>query len=231
VLTFALMSAPIVSTEFKRDRLVVAAAYVQWWPSALTLLVIGMIYALLSDQLTLGPPWELLVVVLLTLPAARVTRWRGLWRARRYLVLGSLGIVSASVTVSAAFLVRELIARKADPIELLEDAALIWLSNVLTFALIYWEVDGGGPAHRHAAKRASTDFAFPQNVLADDPADPRGWMPDFLDYLFLAFNTSTAFSPTDTMVLARRAKALMMWQSIVSLITIVVIAARAINTI
>jgi hypothetical protein len=101
--------------------------------------------------------------------------------------------------------------------------------GLLTFALWYWEVDGGGPPHRHATKRGSTDFAFPQRVLAEPALE--GWMPDFLDYVFLAFNTSTAFSPTDTMVLARRAKVLMMWQSAVSLTTIAVIAARAINTI
>src|SRR5207245_2439240 len=102
-------------------------------------------------------------------------------------------------------------------------------SNLLTFALWYWEVDGGGPAHRHATRCGSSDFAFPQRVIGDQ--QDAAWVPEFVDYVFLAFNTSTAFSPTDTMVLARRAKLLMMYQSILSLITIAVLAARAINTI
>ena len=77
----------------------------------------------------------------------------------------------------------------------------------------------------HLGRQCSTDFVFPQMAVQQTE-----WTPEFVDYLFLAFNTSTAFSPTDTMVLARRAKVLMMLQSIISLVTIAVLAARAINT-
>ena len=112
---------------------------------------------------------------------------------------------------------------------LLRSAGLLWLSNILVFALWYWEIDGGGPAHRHATGCGSTDFAFPQRVLGD--ADLARWMPDFVDYVFLAFNTNTAFSPTDTMVLGRRAKLMMMYQSVLALTTVVVLVARAINAI
>ena len=148
--------------------------------------------------------------------------------ARRWIVIAAIAAFSVAVTVSAVFLVGALLYRSLEAGGLLRDAALLWLSNLLTFSLWYWEMDGGGPAHRHATKCGSTDFAFPQNVLGGEIE--ANWTPDYIDYVFLAFNTSTAFSPTDTMVLARRAKMLMMWQSIVSLTTIAVLAARAINT-
>jgi uncharacterized membrane protein len=138
-------------------------------------------------------------------------------------------MVTLALTVSAGFLVEALIDHSLDALTLLVSGVLLWASNILTFALWYWEVDGGGPAHRHATGCGSTDFAFPQRVL-NEPALAH-WMPDFVDYLFLAFNTNTAFSPTDTMVLERRAKLMMMYQSVLSLTTIVVLVARAINAI
>lgn len=100
--------------------------------------------------------------------------------------------------------------------------------NILAFAVWYWEIDGGGPARRHPGRHSSTDFAFPQQQ--DDDGLVEGWSPGFVDYLFLAFNTSIAFSPTDTLVLSRRAKLLMMAQALISLVVLAVLAARAINT-
>jgi hypothetical protein len=221
-----------LASQTEPDPTVAEATPVRWWPAALAVLVLSLIYALLPTRLTVGPPWLLLAVVLVAFAGIAISHWRGLLHMRRYFVLGALGIISLAVTVSAGFLISALLDRRAEASTLLRDAALLWVSNVLTFALLYWELDGGGPAHRHATGRPSTDFAFPQMVVAaGDGHKHSRWHPDFLDYLFLAFNTSTAFSPTDTMVLARRAKALMMWQSIVSLITIAVLAARAINTI
>jgi hypothetical protein len=216
----------VATQQTERERLITAAGYVRWWPGALAFLVLGVLYALLPERLTVGPPWVPLIVVLLGLGGSRLSRLRGFMLVRRYIVLAALGIVSLAITVSAGFLIGALLERRTDAGSLLGSAAALWVSNILVFALLYWETDGGGPAHRHAAKRASTDFAFPQSVLAQSEV----WMPEFVDYVFLAFNTSTAFSPTDTLVLARRAKALMMWQSVVSLVTIAVLAARAINT-
>ena len=214
--------------KVEAQALVHAARRVRWWPSALAFIGIGVIYALISSSLAVGPPGALLGLGLLTIVAARVTRARGLMDARRWIVIAAIAAFSVAVTVSAVFLVGALLYRSLEAGGLLRDAALLWLSNLLTFSLWYWEMDGGGPAHRHATKCGSTDFAFPQNVLGGEIE--ANWTPDYIDYVFLAFNTSTAFSPTDTMVLARRAKMLMMWQSIVSLTTIAVLAARAINT-
>jgi hypothetical protein len=126
------------------------------------------------------------------------------------------------------------------PQALLRAAVALWFANVLVFALWYWKLDAGGPLGRESATgKIESAFLFPQ-MLADsepraqqgkkDPAkvDPQ-WTPHFMDYLFLAFNTSTAFSPTDTAVLSRWAKVGMMLQAIISLAIIAIIAARAIN--
>jgi hypothetical protein len=218
-----------VAIKAERAAVERAAARVRWWPAALAFLALGVIYALISPQLTVVSPWVLFVLAALAVVGGSISRWRGLHVMRRRIVLGTLAAIGAVVTVSAAFLVGALLSREIGAGELLRGAALLWIVNVLTFSLSYWELDGGGPANRHATGSGSTDFAFPQRAVAGDA--PVSWLPDYLDYVFLAFNTSTAFSPTDTMVLARRAKVLMMWQSLVSLVTSAVLVARAINTI
>ena len=206
-----------------------AAANVRWWPAALAFILLGVAYALVSERLTVGPRWALLVLAVVAVVGVRVLRWRGMIRATRLLVLGVLALVTLALTASAAFLVGALIDHSLEATTLLISGVLLWASNILTFALWYWEIDGGGPAHRHATLCGSTDFAFPQKVLGGD--DLANWMPDFVDYVFLAFNTNTAFSPTDTMVLGRRAKLMMMYQSVLALTTVVVLVARAINAI
>jgi len=206
-----------------------AMANVRWWPAAVAFILLGVAYALVSERLTVGPRWAMLVLAIIAVVGVRVLRWRGMFHATRVLALGVLAVVTLALTASAAFLVEALIDHSLDAITLLISGALLWASNILTFALWYWEIDGGGPAHRHATGCGSTDFAFPQRVLGD--ADLAQWMPDFVDYLFLAFNTNTAFSPTDTMVLDRRAKLMMMYQSVLALTTVVVLVARAINAI
>ncbi|MEV6284859.1 hypothetical protein [Kribbella sp. NPDC051770] len=113
---------------------------------------------------------------------------------------------------------------------LVKAALLIWVTNVVAFAVWYWEVDRGGPfarapEHEHETERA--DLLFPQ-MTADIPGWEK-WLPGFTDYLFVAFTAATAFSPTDTMPLSARVKALMTVQSAISLLTIAVVAARAVN--
>ncbi len=197
------------------------------WPAAVALVTIGLIYLFLSQRYTIGPRWLPLAVILAFLIPINLSRWRGHLRITRRLVLLVMALVTGSVAGSAASLVIRLTIGRTNAVGLLLDAALIWVSNVLVFALWYWEIDAGGPAERHLTGHCSTDFIFPQ--MTQEHLAP-GWSPAFLDYLFLAFNTSTAFSPTDTMVLSRRAKVLMMTQSLISLVVIAVLAARAINT-
>jgi uncharacterized membrane protein len=198
------------------------------WPAAVALLAIGAIYATLSERLTVGPPALLLGLVAVLLVPLMSAHRRGNHRLARWLALGLTTLVTLAVAASVLFLLTLLPARGTSASALLVDAALIWVSNVATFALWYWEIDGGGPARRRRHAHASKDFLFPQ--MDPDNATSSGWSPGFVDYLFLAFNTSTAFSPTDTAVLSRRAKVLMMAQSLLSLLVVAVLAARAINT-
>ena len=110
---------------------------------------------------------------------------------------------------------------------LLTTSIAIWATNVLLFSLAYWHLDRNGPWGRQTGWDGPADFTFPHG----DPEDhfPQGWRPTYPDYLDLAFNTSTAFSPTDVLPLSPRAKMLMMLQSTISLVTVITVGARAIN--
>lgn len=198
------------------------------WPAGIAALVIGALYFLVSSQLRVGPPWLLLAVELIAVGLLALFRRLGMHLATRRVALTLTILVTVAVSTSAVFLVTRLPGGKEPASRLLRDAALVWVLNIIVFALWYWEVDGGGPARRHRGHHASSDFVFPQMVFDDE--ESAMWVPDFLDYLFLAFNTSTAFSPTDTLVLSRRAKVLMMYQALVSLLIISVLVARGINT-
>ena len=110
---------------------------------------------------------------------------------------------------------------------LLGSAVVTWVGNLLAFALLYWLLDGGGPDARINSDSWRADFVFPQPVRKAD-LDPN-WRPNFLDYLFLAFSTATAFSPTDTPPLTTRARMLMLVEATASLLTIAITAARAVN--
>jgi hypothetical protein len=201
------------------------------WPALIGLAGIVAIYLVLSEQDMAGPRWLLPGVVLVLLAAVYLARYferPGLAHAAGLTLAAT---ITLAVAASAAFLVLALPGQRVAPPDLLRDAALVWVANVLCFALWYWQTDGGGPVQRHRdghQARERAGFLWPQWTL-DTPA-AHSWTPHFVDYVFLAFNTSTAFSPTDTLVLSRGAKLLMMGQSIISLVVIAVLAARAINT-
>jgi len=137
------------------------------------------------------------------------------------------------MVVSVFLLISALPSHKQSPPALLRSAALLWLTNILVFALWYWRLDAGGPHGRDARPgHFEGAFLFPQMTMptqAKVASGQRLWSPNFLDYLFLAFNTSTAFSPTDTPPLARWGKMLMMLQSLISLTVLALLAARAVN--
>jgi hypothetical protein len=142
-------------------------------------------------------------------------------------------VVTLSVAISLGLLISRLPAHKERPGQLLRSAGALWICNILVFACWYWRLDAGGP-HQRSLHRSHTDgaFLFPQMLLDPDLRKEMGedqWNPGFVDYLFLAFNTSTAFSPTDVPVLSRWAKMLMMVQASISLATIALLAARAVN--
>jgi uncharacterized membrane protein len=197
------------------------------WPAGLALLAVGALYAVISDGLTFGPRVFVLGLVAVLLVPLMTAHLRGRHRAARWLGLVVVGFVTLAVVVSTFLLVTSALGRGTSAPALLRDAALLWVINVATFAVWYWEVDGGGPVVRRRKGHRSEDFLFPQTNVAT--ATARTWHPGFVDYLFLAFNTSTAFSPTDTAVLSRRAKVLMMVQALLSLVILAVLVSRAIN--
>ncbi|EPE94272.1 hypothetical protein [Rhizobium grahamii] len=114
-------------------------------------------------------------------------------------------------------------------VSLLTSSFTIWITNVLTFSLLYWQIDAGGPSRIARGIARRPDWLFPQ-ASTPDVAAPN-WRPLYIDYVSLAFNTATAFSPTDVLPLTQRAKALMMLESVISLLTLVLVAARAVNVI
>jgi len=191
------------------------------------LLAVGALYAVLSEALSIGPRVFLLALVAVLLVPLTTAHLRGSNLLARRISLGVIGFVTVAVVVSTVLLVLSALSAETSAPALLRDAALLWIINVATFSLWYWEPDGGGPALRHREGHRSGDFLFPQMHLGGGVA--RGWSPGFFDYVFLAFNTSTAFSPTDTSVLSRRAKVLMMLQALLSLVILAVLVSRAIN--
>lgn len=198
------------------------------WPALLAILVAGGLYSVLSDELSIGPRWLLLAIVgLLAIPNLISHQMR---RRSFNNVLGFVteGIVTAFLLTSVVQLVRALPGRRISPVALLYSAGSLWLCNVVIFALWYWRLDGGGPYGR-GKDHVEGAFLFPPMTgdgrkMCDGP-----WSPRFVDYLFLAFNTSTAFSPTDTPIISRWAKILVMVQSLISLTLVGVLAARAVN--
>jgi uncharacterized membrane protein len=168
----------------------------------------------------------LMFAALVAANPVRITR-ESLWV--RALGLSLVGLTSLMTAWSAVRLVYALANGRGgtNAMALLLDGGGIWLTNVLVFALWYWEVDRGGPAARAKARNKYPDFLFSQMTTPE--LVPRDWEPAFVDYLYLSFTNATAFSPTDTLPLTRWAKLMMMFQSGISLVTVALVVARAVN--
>jgi uncharacterized membrane protein len=203
------------------------------WPAFIGALAAGGLYAALPEALTLGPRWLFPSLVLAVLIPSMVSYHTGRHRLNAILGLAVDALLTVGLIVSVILLINALPSGKETPQELLLSAASLWITNILVFALWYWRLDAGGPYQRDKLPGHSDGaFLFPQMTLSKEAlreAGQQNWSPNFIDYLFLAFNTSTAFSPTDVPVLAGWAKILMMLQSLLSLLIIALLAARAIN--
>lgn len=199
----------------------------------LAILAVGCLRLALPESLSVGPGWLLLVVVgVLLIPTvwARLGGSHGLNQVLGYVVNG---VVTLDMAWSLGLLLKALPAHTESPKDLLRSAVALWLSNIFVFASWYWRLDGGGP-HARELRASHTEgaFLFPQMTLDADTREQmhlRSWSPGFIDYLFIAFNTNTAFSPTDCPVLSRWAKVLMMIQALISFTTVALLAARAVN--
>jgi hypothetical protein len=203
------------------------------WPAVVALFAMAGLRLALPDALSVGPAWLLLAVVgVMVVPiiwARRVDNHR----LNEILGYTLIAIVTLDMAWSLGLLITALPAHKETPVELLRSAGALWVTNILVFASWYWRLDAGGP-HAREMRGVHIDgaFLFPQMTLNADAKRDMGedyWSPGFVDYLFVAFNTSTAFSPTDCPVLSRWAKLMMMVQSLISFATVVLLAARAVN--
>jgi hypothetical protein len=195
------------------------------WLSIMAVLAVGGLYWALPEALSPGPGWLALALVAPLSIVGAVLHRQSKYALNQIVGYTLLSIITAAMISALVLLIAALLDHKEAPRVLLRSAAALWISNILVFASWYWRLDAGGPNQRELrSEHTEGAFLFPQMTMGD-----RDWMPGFVDYLFLAFNTSTAFSPTDVPVLSRWAKGMMMVQSTISLTTLALLAARAVN--
>mgnify|MGYP001398953742 CR=1 FL=1 len=204
------------------------------WPVALAILTVLLLLAVLPGRIRVFPGWFPYVIAIVVLVPMAVPRLAGVqsrWvRIERWTTVTFFLVAMGGTLAGLAYLIRAMINRPADlsGLQLFESSISVWFINVLNFSLFYWEMDRGGPEARVNKAGTRPDWLFPQEGAPPEDV-PRGWRPVFVDYLYLGYSTATAFSTTDVMPLTSRAKLLMMIESMISLATIVVVAARAIN--
>lgn len=206
-------------------------------PAAIAVLVAIALYALLPDRLLLGPRYVVPVLELLLfipLVKANPRRMAKENRLLRRLSIGLVLLIAASNAVALVLLVHDLVVGQSDDaVTLLIAAGQVWLTNMLVFALAFWELDRGGPVVRTQTARPrlpSADFRFPQDEdhdaiteVAKRSSAKSGWAPGFIDYLYVSITNSSAFSPTDTMPLSPRVKLLMALESVSALVLSVIV--------
>ena len=231
----------MVELELDSDDLVIDESR---YPPALAVLVAAVLYATLPRAYVSGtstsilgagrfvlPALEILLLIPLVLTAPRkVSRLHvveRLWRRRAAIVL--IGLISLANAASIVLLVHLIITgHKTNGHELFRAAINIWLTNVIVFALWFWLLDEGGPVRRRRSPgRRNHDFLFPQQENPE--IGQEDWQPRFVDYLYVSYTNAAAFSPTDVMPLTQWAKLLMMIESAASLLTLLMVAARAVN--
>ncbi len=186
----------------------------------------------LGDRYTLGPHWLIPVIelgIVIPLTVASPYRHHRESRFQQVAAVAVIAVVNIANLGSLGYLIHELVynGKNISGPELLWSSVSIWVTNIIVFALWYWELDRGGPDERQKPWHCAPDFLFPQMTTPGCAAD--NWSPGFVDYAYVAFTNATAFSPTDTMPLSAWSKALMMVQSVTSLATITLVAARAVN--
>ena len=205
------------------------------WPVIVAASAAAALHFALPAALRPGTPWILGIVVATLVIAATVFRRLGMHRENAWASYGVLGALALGLLYGVVALVVGLVQKTENATELLTSATVLWVTNVIVFASWYWRLDGGGPNERERRDAHTRGaFLFPQMTITPPSGDvtlaeEEKWRPNFVDYLFLAFNTSTAFSPTDVPPLSPVAKMAMMLQSVISLTTVVVLAGRAVN--
>ncbi|MGZ6717938.1 MAG: hypothetical protein ACXVE2_07690 [Solirubrobacteraceae bacterium] len=228
---------PPVPTNLERrldqDVQTALSRYDPYWGAQLVLGLAILLSLSLSEKLTPGPTWLLPALEGLTLVGLMIASPRPRMRhnpLRRHLALTLIAVVSAANAYSLVLLVHYLLkGGRASGHALIGSGMVLWINNVLLFGVWYWQLDGGGPRARTLARKPHPDFLFPQMTDDARPFAPPGWEPRLVDYLYTSLTNATAFSPTDTMPLTPMAKSLMAAQSLVALVTIGLVVARAVN--
>jgi hypothetical protein len=204
------------------------------WPVGLSILAVLFLLVVLPERIRVLPAWvtyALGVAVLAPIAAVGLTAAKRSWLSvERAVVLGFVVVAGAGILVSLANLIDAMLsgAAHASGLQLLTSSIAVWVTNVLIFALLYWQMDRGGPEGRIGHAKSRPDWIFPQDG-APAAGGPTGWHPTFVDYLYLGYSTATAFSAADAVPATPRAKLLMILESSISLVTIVLVVSRAIN--
>jgi hypothetical protein len=195
------------------------------------LVVAIVLYVVLPSRLQVGPVWLIPALegaLLVPLTLFNPYRHRGEALILRVGAVAVIAVVNIANIGSVILLVGDLL--NATPVsgrDLVYSALAVWLTNLIVFGLWFYELDRGGPGVRGTDIERAPDFQFPQ--MTAPQAATRAWRPTCVDYLYVGFTNATAFSPTDAMPLSVTAKSLMTAEAMVSLITVVVVAARAVN--
>jgi uncharacterized membrane protein len=200
------------------------------WPASLALVACVALYLLLPDRLVVGPHWLLPVLVALPLGPLSARRHRhpdeSTWI--RHATIALIALVTLANVASMVLLVHHLlVSQVSQGRRLIYSAVAVWLTNVIVYGLWFWEVDRGGPHRRASGEKLVIDLQFPQ--MENPDLAPEHWRPHFTDYLYTSFANGTSFAPADAMPFSFRMKVLFTTESIVSLVTIAVVAARAVN--
>jgi len=205
------------------------------WPVVLAVVVVTGLLLALPERVRLYPLWTTFALgavviapmVMVGLSGGASGRWLRLER-RTVVVFSAVLVANLLVNLWALVFAMMEGAGGALGLRLLTSSIAVWVTNVLAFSLLFWQIDRGGPGSRDKGAGPRPDWLFPQDGASPEQVMP-GWRPTFIDYLFLGFSTATAFSTTEVAPLTPRAKLLMMIESSISLTTIVIVGARAIN--
>jgi hypothetical protein len=202
------------------------------WPVIVVTLFALSLYLVLPNSMPFLPAWLVPVVGLaLLVPLIAVNRLRldaeTTWS--RWIGLGLAVGLTAITQLYIVYIIAELVSGTANGPSVLLTAFEVWITNVVAFALVYWELDLGGPVARRLMGPEDLDrhdFRFPQQ---DGSPGPKDWMPEFFDYLYFSLSNMMAFSPTDVLPLSRRAKALMAYQALSGFVILVLVISRGVN--
>ena len=212
-------------------------------PPAMAVVVAAVVYGLLPEPLLLGPRLGIPLLELALLAAVVATNPRRLVRQSRWSRVAATALAALVILANLAalgMLIATLVVPSTSGGSLLLAAMQVWLTNVIGFGLLFWELDRGGPVARHELAREefpAADWRFSQDENGDNvgevargSSEQAGWVPTFVDYLYLSLTNSSAFSPTDTMPLTSRAKALMGVEATAALFVTLLVIARAVGS-